>query len=409
MDECAFPILLADALRREGQLPLDALTTFIAMIERAASFLVRNGPVTGEDRWEEDAGYSPFTLAVEIAALLASADMLEACGKRRRRPLSARDRRCLERTGRALDLCHRHRDVRAARGEGLLRPHRASRPSPTRLRRRTASCRSRTGRPATSTSRRRRSSARTRWRWSASASGPPTIRVLSTRSRSSTPSCAAICRRGPSGIATAATAMASTPTARLSTGPARAGRGRCSSANARITSWPPAAATGPRACWRRSKEVAGVGGLLPEQVWDGADMPERELRRGGPSGSAMPLVWAHSEHIKLLRSLRDGRVFDMPPQGVERYIKGKTGSSIRSWRFNNKIRSMPSGKILRVEVLALGGRALEHRRGDDLSMTAETSQNAFRHSCRGSAGRRYAAGRNRCVHLLLARRRPLGE
>ena len=48
------------------------------MIERAASFLVRNGPVTGEDRWEEDAGYSPFTLAVEIAALLAAADMLDS-------------------------------------------------------------------------------------------------------------------------------------------------------------------------------------------------------------------------------------------------------------------------------------------------------------------------------------------
>ena len=51
------------------------------MIERAASFLVRNGPVTGEDRWEEDAGYSPFTLAVEIAALLAAADMLDSSGK----------------------------------------------------------------------------------------------------------------------------------------------------------------------------------------------------------------------------------------------------------------------------------------------------------------------------------------
>jgi len=97
---------------------------------------------------------------------------------------------------------------------------------------------------------------------------------------------------------------------------------------------------------------AGAGGLLPEQVWDGKDMPERELRRGGPTGSAMPLVWAHSEHIKLLRSLRDGKVFDMPRHGVERYVKCKTGASIRSWRFNNKIRSMPSGKALRVELLA---------------------------------------------------------
>ena len=69
-------------------------------------------------------------------------------------------------------------------------------------------------------------------------------------------------------------------------------------------------------------------------------MPERELRRGGPSGSAMPLVWAHSEHIKLLRSLRDGAVFDMPPQGVKRYIEDRTVSPLRTWRFNNKIRAI---------------------------------------------------------------------
>ena len=121
---------------------------------------------------------------------------------------------------------------------------------------------------------------------------------------------------------------------------------------------------------------AGAGGLLPEQVWDGEDMPERELRRGGPTGSAMPLVWAHSEHIKLLRSLRDGKVFDMPPQGVKRYVKGKTGSSIRSWRFNNKIRSMPSGKTLRVELLAA---AVVHWSidGGTTFNDSKTSQNAF--------------------------------
>ena len=98
------------------------------------------------------------------------------------------------------------------------------------------------------------------------------------------------------------------------------------------------------ACWRRWKPRAGAGGLLPEQVWDGADMPERELHARRPTGSAMPLVWAHAEHIKLLRSLRDGAVFDMPPQGVKRYIEGKTVSPLRSWRFNNKIRTMPAGK-----------------------------------------------------------------
>jgi glucoamylase len=99
---------------------------------------------------------------------------------------------------------------------------------------------------------------------------------------------------------------------------------------------------------------AGIGGLLPEQVWDAPDMPDRELWLGKPSGSAMPLVWAHAEHIKLLRSLRDGAVFDMPPQGVERYIKGKTSSPLRIWRFNNKIRSIPAGKVLRVELSTPG-------------------------------------------------------
>src|SRR4029078_11890768 len=81
MDECAFPILLAEALHRAGRLPPALLQSYLPMIERAGAFLVDNGPVTGEDRWEEDAGYSPFTLAVEIAALLAAADMLDSSGK----------------------------------------------------------------------------------------------------------------------------------------------------------------------------------------------------------------------------------------------------------------------------------------------------------------------------------------
>ena len=65
------------------------------------------------------------------------------------------------------------------------------------------------------------------------------------------------------------------------------------------------------------------GGLIPEQVWDGPPIPARELAPGQPSGSAMPLVWAHAEYVKLLRSLADGAVFDMPPHTVRRYVRGK--------------------------------------------------------------------------------------
>jgi glucoamylase len=95
---------------------------------------------------------------------------------------------------------------------------------------------------------------------------------------------------------------------------------------------------------------ANDGGLIPEQVWDAEDIPKKELYYGRPSGSAMPLVWAHAEYVKLRRSLRDGVVFDMPAQTVQRYLKHRTGSPRAIWRFNHKCQTMPVGKTLRVEV-----------------------------------------------------------
>ena len=97
---------------------------------------------------------------------------------------------------------------------------------------------------------------------------------------------------------------------------------------------------------------ADEGGLIPEQVWDAPDIPERELFFGRPSGSAMPLVWAHAEYVKLRRSLRDGRVFDTPPQTVERYLVRKTGSSLAIWRFDRKVGVIPEGRTLRLVLLA---------------------------------------------------------
>ena len=96
---------------------------------------------------------------------------------------------------------------------------------------------------------------------------------------------------------------------------------------------------------------ANEGGLISEQVWDSPAVPARELFPGRPSGSAMPLVWAHAEYLKLLRSLRDGRVFDLPPQTVQRYLKDATESPHCVWRFNHKVRTMSVGKVLRVETL----------------------------------------------------------
>lgn len=101
---------------------------------------------------------------------------------------------------------------------------------------------------------------------------------------------------------------------------------------------------------------------------DAPDIPERELFRGRPTGSAMPLVWAHAEYVKLRRSLRDGRVFDMPPQPVQRYQVDKVRSPHHPWRFNQKGHVLPAGKTLRIETLA---PALVHWSPDDWRMVRD--------------------------------------
>ena len=75
----------------------------------------------------------------------------------------------------------------------------------------------------------------------------------------------------------------------------------------------------------------------------------------------MPLVWAHAEHIKLLRSLREERIFDMPPQTYRRYQIQGVRSRLRFWRLNQKCRTLETGKILRIE---LPQPALVHWSGD---------------------------------------------
>ena len=96
---------------------------------------------------------------------------------------------------------------------------------------------------------------------------------------------------------------------------------------------------------------ASSGGLLPEQIWDKDDIPERELFLGRPSGSAMPLVWAHAEHIKLLRSLKDGAVFDMPPQPFDRYVRNSPPVAPVVWRMTSEVLKIAIGRNLRLEFL----------------------------------------------------------
>jgi glucoamylase len=81
---------------------------------------------------------------------------------------------------------------------------------------------------------------------------------------------------------------------------------------------------------RAMERFSSIGGMLPEQVWDHEDFPQEGMYKGQSAGSAQPLVWAHSEYIKLLRSAADGKVFDSIPVVEERYAVAPGTRTFRS-------------------------------------------------------------------------------
>ena len=64
----------------------------------------------------------------------------------------------------------------------------------------------------------------------------------------------------------------------------------------------------------------------------------------------MPLVWAHAEHMKLLRSLSDGKVFDMPAHTKRRYLEDKQQARCRPWRPDCQVAALPVGRALRLDL-----------------------------------------------------------
>ena len=351
MDECAFPILLVDLAWREGALREAELRGLWPMVKRAAEFIVRNGPVTGQDRWEEAGGYSPFTLAVEIAALLAAAD----CADRFATPAQAAYLRetadiwndLIERwiyaTGTPL--------AKEIGVEGyyvrIADPDSADAASPldgfVPIKNRPPDSTRQTASQMVSPD------ALALVRFGLRAPDDPrilnTVRVIDALLRVNLPAGACWRRYNGDGYGEHEDGRAFDGT----------GVGR---------PWP--LLTGERAHYeleagnRTAAETllmalegfASDGHLIPEQVWDAPDVPRRGLYRGRPSGSAMPLTWAHAEHVKLLRSLADGRVFDMPPQTRQRYQVDGVHARHCVWRFNQKCRSVAASHSLRVEVLA---------------------------------------------------------
>ena len=351
MDECAFPVLLVDLARREGAIRESGLAGLWPMVKQAVQYIVRNGPVTGQDRWEEDGGYSPFTLAVEIAALLVAAELAEEFAEPRQ---AAYLRETADMWNGLIEHWIYAAATPLAKEVGvdgyyvrIAPPDTAEAASPidgfVPIKNRPPGS---DGQPASLMV---SPDALALVRFGLRAPDDPrirnTVKVIDALLKVELP--AGPCWRRYNGD-----------------GYGEHEDGRAFDGTGVGRPWP--LLTGERAHYELAagnragaqkllaalEGFASDGHLLPEQVWDAPDIVARELWRGRPSGAAMPLAWAHAEHIKLLRSLADGRVFDMPPQARQRYQVEGVRSRLCVWSFNQKARSVTAGSILRVELLA---------------------------------------------------------
>jgi glucoamylase len=353
MDETAFPILLLDLLRREAPESLGKLERWWPMVRNAVSFILRNGPVTQQDRWEEDAGYSPFTLAAEISALLAAADIAELTGH-------AEQASTMRDTADAWND-NIERWVYATGGDlaqqlGIEGYYVRIAPPDTDI----AGAASPTqgfvpikNRPPGEDGERAyhiiSPDALALVRFGLRAADDPrilnTLRAIDALLSVELPQGPCWYRYNGDGYGEHKDGSAFDGTGIGRPWPLLAGeRGHYALAGGHRDEAEALLSV-------IENSTMGHGRLLPEQVWDGADIPALELFRGKPTGSACPLVWAHSEYVKLRRSIRDNKIFDQPPQTVKRYLVDKHVRQIFGWRFNNKTRAVPRNKTLRIVLL----------------------------------------------------------
>ncbi len=346
LDEVAFPIILAWRLHEEG-----ALGEFdpYPMVLRGARYLIEHGPATQQERWEEASGYSPSTLASNIAALACAASL-------------ARDRHDVPTADfleEYADFLECHVETWTVTTDGTLDPeikkhfirvhpvdvkdpHPAEDPNAGIL----AIANVRPGRPSEFPAKEIVDPGflelvRYGIRKPDDAIVVDSLRVVDRVLKVDTPAGPCWRRYNHDGYGQ-----------RADGGPYHGwGKGRA---------WP--LLTGERAHYELSagrdvsdlvraiERFASTTGLLPEQVWDENDRPSLHMFLGKPTGAAMPLMWAHAEYVKLLRSVRDGRVFDQVQAVAQRYLADRGQCRpLEIWKANRQPGSIKRGFTLRVQ------------------------------------------------------------
>lgn len=349
LDEVAFPILLARRLHT-----MDALQNFdlYPMVRKAAGYLIRTGPVTPQERWEEASGYSPSTLAVNIAALTCAAAFARERG----------DETTANFIQEHADFLECHIETWTVTTEGTLLadvPRHFIRIHPVEKGDAEPNENPNEG---TLQIANRPPDARGRFpakdvvdagflelvRYGIRAAGDPLIedslKVVDALLKVETSHGPAWRRYNHDGYGQRDDGSAYDGWGVGRAWPLLAGeRGHYELAAGR-----------PVEPYLHTLEAFATGtGLLAEQVWDQEDVPDKHLFCGEPTGSATPLMWAHSEYIRLLRSAADGAVFDLIPEVVERYQNGKGERKLLEiWKPNRHARSVRAGWTLRVQAPA---------------------------------------------------------
>jgi glucoamylase len=347
LDETASPLMLAFRLYREK-----ALQNFdpLAFVRKAASFLIRNGPVTQEERWEEASGYSPSTLAACIAALVGASVMLHDRG----------DHEAATFIEESADYLEAHLEEWTATTTGSLvegvstyymriLPEQVGQkhPAEDKESRVLHIANLPSGAPSEFPARNVVDGGFLQLvRYGIRHPEDPivvaTVKVIDAVLKTETPAGPTWHRYNHDGYGQ-----------RANGDPWKgAGVGRV---------WP--LLTGERGHYElaagRSTEryiramegLASPTGLLPEQSWDESDIPEKFMWFGRPTGSAMPLMWAHAEYVKLLRSTADGNVYDLIPEVAERYAGERPPGrkALQVWKPIHQVRFMKQGETLRVQ------------------------------------------------------------
>ncbi len=95
--------------------------------------------------------------------------------------------------------------------------------------------------------------------------------------------------------------------------------------------------------------MTGRCGLMPEQVWDSDPIAKLALTPGKPTGSAMPLVWAHAEFLKLLVARQHRRPIELLEAVRHRYAGERPTAATWYWRSSTPFDTLPADRSLVIE------------------------------------------------------------